>query len=104
RRWRSRRPSARSAARPPSCRSRAATSAPPAVIRPVAERRCRRCRAPLGIDDDVCEACGERNPVTMPWWGPLLGAAILLAIGYFLIDFQPMLELLGRVLGTVTGG
>ena len=85
---------------------RAATSAPPAGTRPVPERRgkeeqrlCRRCREPLGVDDDLCAACGERNPVTMPWWGPFAGALMLLLVAYFLVDFEPILNLIRRWLG-----
>lgn len=87
---------------------RAATSAPPAATRPVPEpldedpppqpgqRLCRRCRSPLDLDDDVCRACGERNPVAMPWWGPLAGAAMLALIAYFLVDFTPLIDLINR--------
>ncbi len=80
---------------------RAATSAPPAATRPVADRKedqrlCRRCRSALDVDDDVCRACGERNPVGMPWWGPFAGALMFILIAYFLVDFTPLLDMMNR--------
>ena len=57
---------------------------------------------PQGLVDAFqwhCAACGERNPVSMPWWGPFAGALMLLLIAYFLVDFEPILNLIRRWLG-----
>lgn len=48
----------------------------------------------MGIDDDYCQACGEHNPVVLPWYTPLVGAALLAIMAYFLIDFDEVLHLI----------
>lgn len=62
----------------------------------MAERRiCRRCHTKLEIDQDVCPACGENNPIPKPWYTPVLGFLIIFVLGYFLIDFGAIAEFLG---------
>ena len=63
-----------------------------------AQRLCRRCREPLGIDDDVCQVCGERNPVTMPWYGPFIGFGLLALIAWLFVDFDPIIDFVRRLL------
>lgn len=60
-----------------------------------AQRLCRRCHARLGIDDDVCQACGMNNPVPVPWHAPLLGAAVVIVLVYLLVDFDDVARVLG---------
>jgi RNA polymerase subunit RPABC4/transcription elongation factor Spt4 len=31
-------------------------------------RVCHNCGSALGVDDDLCQACGARNPVVHPWY------------------------------------
>ena len=59
-----------------------------------AQRLCRRCQTKLEIDQDVCPACGENNPIPKPWYTPVLGALIIIVLGYFLIDFGDIAEFL----------
>lgn len=61
------------------------------------ERLCRKCRSPIGIDDDVCQNCGANNPVTQPWWGILLGFVMLALIGYLLVDFSVWIDIAQRL-------
>jgi len=56
----------------------------------MSRRLCRRCRAPLGIDDEVCQDCGANNPVPLPWYTPILGLVMLALIGLLLIDFSAL--------------
>lgn len=58
------------------------------------QRLCRRCKSPLGIDDDRCQVCGENNPVVLPWYTPLVGLALLIIMAYFLIDFDEVRKLI----------
>ena len=60
-------------------------------------RLCRQCHAEIGIDDERCERCGARNPVTLPWWGPLLGFAMLGLIAWLLVDFRPLIGLVTQL-------
>lgn len=53
-------------------------------------RLCRKCRAPLAVDQDICQVCGTRNPIPLPWYTYPLGLLILAAIGYFLIDWRAL--------------
>ncbi len=59
-----------------------------------AQRLCRRCQTKLEIDQDVCPACGENNPIPKPWYTPVLGALIIIVLGYFLIDFGDIADFL----------
>lgn len=52
------------------------------------KRLCRRCREPLDIDQDRCQACGENNPVPHPWYIYTIGFLMMGAIAYFLIDWE----------------
>ena len=62
----------------------------------MAKRRlCRRCHTKLEIDQDVCPACGENNPIPKPWYTPVLGFLIIIILGYFLIDFGAIAEFFG---------
>ncbi len=58
-------------------------------------RKCRKCGAALGVDDDACQACGANNPAPVPWYTPLLGVAILAALVLLLVDFDDVARLLG---------
>lgn len=65
----------------------------------MAKRRlCRRCGTKLEFDQDVCPACGENNPIPKPWYTPVLGALIIIVLGYFLLDFGDIAEFLQRSL------
>ncbi|HKY94126.1 MAG TPA: hypothetical protein VJL84_02425 [Kiloniellales bacterium] len=61
------------------------------------ERLCRKCGAVLGIDDDRCQQCGAANPVTLPWYGPIVGFAIIGLIVYFLVDLSVWEGILDRL-------
>jgi RNA polymerase subunit RPABC4/transcription elongation factor Spt4 len=61
------------------------------------ERLCRKCGAVLGIDDERCQACGAPNPVTFPWYTPVVGFAIIALIGWLLVDFSVWEGFLGRL-------
>ena len=59
----------------------------------MAKRRlCRRCHTKLEIDQEICPACGEHNPIPKPWYTPFLGFLIIFVLGYFLIDFGAIAE------------
>ncbi len=62
----------------------------------MAERKCRRCGSPLGIDDDLCQVCGERNPVRHPWYIWPLAAVIFLLAFYFLVDLEALRDYVTR--------
>ncbi len=59
-----------------------------------AQRLCRRCQTKLEIDQDICPACGENNPIPKAWYTPVLGALIIIVLGYFLIDFGDIADFL----------
>ncbi|MGO1120369.1 hypothetical protein ACTL6U_16810 [Rhodovibrionaceae bacterium A322] len=59
------------------------------------QRLCRSCEAKLGIDDDVCPACGESNPVVVPWYTKAIGGAIVILIIFALVDFDDVMKVLG---------
>jgi hypothetical protein len=61
------------------------------------QRRCRKCGAVIGIDDDRCQACGTANPVTFPWYTPVVGFAIIGLIVYFLVDLSVWEGIIGRL-------
>jgi len=56
-------------------------------------RVCRKCRAELGADDDVCRVCGETNPVVLPWYTLPLGALIVAILVLLLVDFGDIVRL-----------
>ena len=58
-----------------------------------AKRLCRKCRSELGIDDDLCQACGTNNPVPLPWYTMPLGALIVVALVLLLVDFDDIARL-----------
>ncbi len=58
-------------------------------------RRCRNCKVELGVDDDVCQACGANNPVVLPWYTLPLGALIVVALILLLVDFGDVLRVFG---------
>ena len=60
-----------------------------------AKRLCRKCKSPLGIDDDLCQACGTNNPVPLPWYTMPLGALIAAALVLLLVDFDDIARLFG---------
>jgi hypothetical protein len=62
------------------------------------ERHCRKCGAVIGIDDDRCARCGATNPVTLPWYGPVVGFAIIGLIVYFLVDLSVWEGIIDRLL------
>jgi len=59
------------------------------------KRLCRECQEPLGVDQDICRACGANNPIPLPWYTYLVGAAIVAILVLLLVDFDDV----GRVLG-----
>ena len=61
------------------------------------DRLCRKCGAVIGIDDDRCDRCGASNPVTLPWYGPLVGFAIVGLIVWLLVDFSGWQRILERL-------
>jgi len=60
-----------------------------------ARRLCRKCGSALGIDDDVCQACGANNPVPLPWYTMPVGALIVAALVLLLVDFGDIARLFG---------
>lgn len=58
-------------------------------------RHCRRCKAVLDIDEDLCRVCGETNPLPLPWYTPILGGAIVLLLILLLVDFDDVRRVLG---------
>lgn len=62
----------------------------------MAERNCRKCSASLGIDDDLCQACGARNPLRHPWYIWPLAAVIFLLAFYFLVDVEALRDYVTR--------
>ena len=50
-----------------------------------------------------CPECGETLPLVMPWWGWLIGCALVLLLFLALSDFQTMFEVFGRVLASLRG-
>lgn len=59
-------------------------------------RLCRQCRAELGVDDEACQVCGASNPVPLPWYTPLLGAAILAVLVWLLVDVDTLVRFFTR--------
>lgn len=46
----------------------------------------------LGVDDDVCQVCGELNPVRHPWYIWPIACAIFLIAFYLLVDLDALIE------------
>ena len=44
------------------------------------KRLCRECEEPLEVDQDICRTCGANNPIPLPWYTFILGAAIVVVI------------------------
>ena len=58
-------------------------------------RLCRQCKSPLGADDERCLVCGANNPVVLPWYTYPLGALIVAALVWLLVDFEDLAKVLG---------
>jgi len=59
------------------------------------QRHCHKCNEPLMIDQDICQVCGARNPLVVPWYTWVLGPIIVIIIGWLLIDFDALKRLAG---------
>ena len=59
------------------------------------QRLCRECQEPLEVDQDVCRACGANNPIVLPWYTYLVGAAIVAVLILLLVDFDDVARVLG---------
>ncbi len=59
------------------------------------KRRCGKCGSKLDVDDDVCQDCGARNPVPLPWYTHFLGALIVAVIALLLVDVGDVMRVLG---------
>lgn len=57
-------------------------------------RVCRKCGTGLGVDDELCPACGTRNPVIYPWYIYPLGFLIVAALFALLVDWGALLRYL----------
>lgn len=63
-------------------------------------RRCPRCGASVGGFVEECPSCGQAVPVAMPWWGWVLGGALVLLLFLALGDLATLVQVLGRVLAS----
>ena len=61
----------------------------------MSRRLCRNCKEPLAVDQDICQVCGTRNPLVVPWYTWVLGPIIVLALGWLLIDFEALKQVVG---------
>ncbi|HMB75226.1 MAG TPA: hypothetical protein VKN76_02415 [Kiloniellaceae bacterium] len=59
------------------------------------KRLCKDCREPLEVDQDICRACGANNPIPLPWYTYLVGAAIVALLVFLLVDFNDVRRVLG---------
>jgi RNA polymerase subunit RPABC4/transcription elongation factor Spt4 len=59
------------------------------------KRLCRECEEPLEVDQDICRTCGANNPIPLPWYTFILGAAIVVVIVLLLVDFDDVRKVLG---------
>lgn len=57
------------------------------------KRLCRSCQTELQVDQDVCQVCGTNNPLVTPWYTYPLGALMVAALAYLLIDFDDVMKL-----------
>ena len=61
----------------------------------MANRRCRKCGASLGVDVDICPDCGEHNPLLVPWYTWVLGPIMLAILAWLLIDLEALKKVVG---------
>ena len=59
----------------------------------MSKRLCRSCETELQVDQDVCHVCGTNNPLVHPWYTYPLGAVMVAALAYLLIDFDDVMKL-----------
>lgn len=59
------------------------------------KRYCHKCNEPLAVDQDICQTCGARNPLQVPWYTWVLGPIIVLVLGWLLIDFDDLKKVVG---------
>lgn len=59
------------------------------------KRSCRKCGTALGVDVDICPACGENNPLLVPWYTWVLGPIIVVLLGWLLVDFEDLKKVVG---------
>ena len=52
------------------------------------ERHCRSCGEALGVDEDVCRACGARNEIQHPWYIWPIGFLIVAVLVFLLVDIE----------------
>lgn len=57
------------------------------------KRLCRQCKEELGEDEDICRACGARNPLTVPWYTWPIGALLVAMLFALLVDFSDVIRL-----------
>ena len=57
------------------------------------KRLCRECKEELGRDEDICRSCGASNPLIVPWYTWPIGALIVLALVFLLVDFNDVIRL-----------
>jgi RNA polymerase subunit RPABC4/transcription elongation factor Spt4 len=62
-------------------------------------RVCHKCGSALGVDDDLCQACGARNPVVHPWYIYPLGFLIVAALFALLVDWDSLWRYIRQVVG-----
>jgi len=59
------------------------------------KRLCKDCKEPLEVDQDICRGCGANNPIPLPWYTYLVGAAIVALLVFLLVDFDDVRRVLG---------
>jgi hypothetical protein len=59
------------------------------------QRLCKDCEEPLEVDQDICRVCGANNPIPLPWYTYLVGAAIVAILVFLLVDFDDVRRVLG---------
>jgi len=59
------------------------------------KRLCKDCKEPLEVDQDICRVCGANNPIPLPWYTYLVGAAIVALLVFLLVDFDDVRRVLG---------
>ncbi len=64
-------------------------------------RPCPHCGARVSGFAERCPDCGGTLPLAMPWWGWVLGGALVLLLFLAFSDFQTMFEVFGRVLASL---
>lgn len=63
-------------------------------------RRCKACQADLGVDEDICRTCGERNEIRHPWYIWPIGFLIVAVLAALLIDVELWTNHVSRILGS----